>query len=61
MDAAVAERGGGELEIAKVAGEDSGGQGHEIVDQVNEDSRSGEAEEELQFDEGGEAESVEAR
>lgn len=61
MDAAVAERGGGELKIAKVAGEDSGGQGHEIVDEVNEDSRSGEAEEELQFDEGGEAESVEAR
>jgi hypothetical protein len=61
LDAAVAKRGGGELKIAKVAGEYSGGQGHEVVDHVDEDSRCGEAEEDLQFDQGGQPEALEAR
>lgn len=53
LDATVAEGGGGELGTAKVAGEDTSGHGHEVVDDVNEDSGSGEEEKELELDEGG--------
>lgn len=44
LDAIVAEGGGGELEVAKVAAEDLGGHGGDIVEEVDDDGRSGEAE-----------------
>lgn len=47
LDASVAERGGGEFKIAEMAGKDLGGHGHEVVDHVDHDSRSGEMEKEL--------------
>ena len=56
LDAAVAKGGGGELKVAEVAGEDSGGERHGVVDQVHKDRRRGEAEEELQFNPGSRAE-----
>lgn len=55
MDATVAEGGGGELGTAEVAGEDTSGHGHEVVNDVNEDGWSSEAEKELELDEGGES------
>lgn len=39
LDSAVAEGGGGELKITKVATEDTGRQRHGVVDQVDEDRR----------------------
>lgn len=50
LDAAVAERSCGELEITKMAGEYAGGKRHSVVDQVNHDGRSSQVEEESQFD-----------
>jgi len=50
LDAGVAKRGGGELEVTEVAGKDLGGHGHEIVDHVNNNSRSSEVEKELELD-----------
>ena len=50
MDAGVAERGGGELEIAEVAAEDLGGHGGDVVEQVDDDGGSGEAEEGVEFE-----------
>ena len=47
MDASVAKRGGSELKVTEVAGEDLGGHGHEVVDHVNNNSRSSKVEEEL--------------
>ena len=47
LDAAFAKGGG-----AEVAGEDSGGERHGVVDQVHKDRRCREAEEELQFNPG---------
>lgn len=61
MDAAVAERSGGELEITEVAGEDAGGKGHSVVDQVNHDGRSGQVEEEAEFDTRSQPEPLEER
>lgn len=45
LDAGVAEGGGGELEIAKVTGEDLGGHRHEVVDHVNDNCRCSEVKE----------------
>lgn len=59
LDAGVAEGGGGEFEVAEVAGEDLGGHGHEVVDEVDDDGRGGEEEEELQLDPGGGSHTVE--
>lgn len=53
LDAGVAERGGGELKVAELAGEYLGGHGHEVVDHVNHDRRSSQQEQELQLDKGG--------
>jgi hypothetical protein len=50
LDAGVAERGGSKLEVTEVAGKDLGGHGHEIVDHVNNNSRSSEVEKELELD-----------
>lgn len=47
LDAAVAERGGGELPVSEVAGEDAGRKRHGGIDHVNHDGRSGEAAEEI--------------
>ena len=49
MDAIVAKRGGSKLKVTKVAGNDLGGHGHEIVDHVNNNSRSSKVEEELEL------------
>lgn len=50
LDASVAKRGGGEFKVTEVAGKDLGGHGHEIVDHVNNDSRSSKVEKEPQLD-----------
>jgi hypothetical protein len=50
LDAGVAERSCGELEVTEVAGKDLGGHGHEVVDHVNNNSRSSEVEKELELD-----------
>jgi hypothetical protein len=50
LDAGVSERGGGKLEGTEVAGKDLGGHGHEVVDHVNDNSRSSEVEKELELD-----------
>ena len=47
LDAAIAERGGSELTVSEVAGEDAGGKRHGVVNKVNHDGGSGEAEEEI--------------
>ena len=39
LDSGVAERGGGELEVPEVAGEDLRRHGHEVVDHVHHDRR----------------------
>lgn len=49
LDAIVAKRGGSKLKVTKVAGNDLGGHGHEIVDHVNNNSRSSKVEEELEL------------
>lgn len=41
LDSIVSKRGSGELKIAEVAGEDLGGHGHDIVDHIDNDCRSG--------------------
>jgi len=38
------------VEVTEVAGKDLGGHGHEIVDHVNNNSRSSEVEKELELD-----------
>lgn len=53
LDALVAKAGGGELEVAEVAGEDASGHGHRVVDKVHHDGGCGEFEEEFQLDPGG--------
>ena len=61
LDAAVAKGGGGELQVSEVAGEDSGGERHEVVDHVHKHRRPRQAEEELQLDPEGRPETPEAR
>jgi hypothetical protein len=50
LDTGVAERGGSKLEVTEVSGKDLGGHGHEVVDHVNNNSRSSEVEKELELD-----------
>lgn len=61
LDAGIAKRRGGKLEIAEMATVDLGGHGDYIVEQVNHHGRSCEAEEGLEFDPGGASESMEVR
>ena len=50
LDAGVAEGGGGELEVAEVAGEDLRGHGHEVVDHVHDHRRRRQARQQAQLD-----------
>lgn len=59
LDAGVAKGGGGEFEVAKVAGEDLGGHGHDVVDEVDEDGGGGQVEEEPQLNPRGGAHAAE--
>lgn len=49
-DAAVAEGGGGELEVAEVAAEDTSGQRHGTVDEVDDDGWCGQVKKKLELD-----------
>ena len=50
LDAGVAEGGGGELEVAEVAGEDLRGHGHEVVDHVHDHRRRRQPRQQAQLD-----------
>lgn len=50
LNATVAKVGSSEFEVSEVAGEGSSDEGHEVVDDINEDGGSCEGEEEVEFD-----------
>jgi hypothetical protein len=50
LDAVIAEGGGGELEVAEVAGEDLRGHGHEVVDHVHHHRRRRNPRQEAELD-----------